>query len=169
MLRLIDSRYYSAKSHGVISHLSPQLSFGIPDVTRRRPETCTWPVPRQYKATGLNPTAQSHTSSRELSTMGENNVSSSTNTDELWISRAHQTTPLCLPLSAGLSKGRRDICPGVKHNFVFLKLYGFPRLDRQSKLWTKCVVTVITQDMSGADGHSLMTHNYRFSVKKKKI
>lgn len=31
-------------------------------------------------------------------------------------------------------KGEEISAPGVKHNFVFLKLYGFPRLDRRSKL-----------------------------------
>lgn len=125
--------------------------------TRRRPawETCTWPASRHYKATGLNPTAQSHTSSIGLWTMGENNVSTSTNTDEPWVSRAHQTAPLRLSLSAGLSRGRRAICPGAKHTFVFPKLYGFPRLDRESKLSAKYVVTVTTQDMVRVDRRSL--------------
>lgn len=47
-------------------------------------ETCTWPAMWQRKATG----PQSHTSSRERHTMGENNVSTSTNTVELRISGA---------------------------------------------------------------------------------
>lgn len=78
-----------------------------------------------------SPTPQSRTSSRGLGTMRGNNVSTSTNTDELQVSRAHQRALLCLSLSAGLSKGRRAICPGAKHTFVFPKLYGFPRLDRR--------------------------------------
>ncbi len=129
-------------------------------------ETCTWPVLRCSKATGLNPTAQSHTSSRELRTMGENNVSTSTNTDELRVRRAHQIAPLCLSLSAGLSKGIWAICPWAKHTFVFPKLYGFPRLDRESKLSAKYVVGFTTQDVVRVDRRSLVTSNYRSSVQK---
>lgn len=86
--------------------------------------------------------------------MGENNVSTSTNTDELRVSRAHQTAPLCLSLSAGLSR-EKSYLPGAKHTFVFPKLYGFPRLDRESKLSVKYVVTFTTQDMVRVDIRSL--------------
>lgn len=111
---------------------------------------------RHYKATELNPTAQSHTSSRGLGQW------------ERIMSQPAQTALHCLSLSAGLSKGRRAICPEAKHTFVFPKLYGFPRLDRESKLSVKYVVTFTAQDMVRKDRRSLLTHNYRSSVKKKK-
>lgn len=58
-----------------------------------------------------------------------NNVSSSTNTDE-----PAKRPPLRLPLSAALSEGGGDICLRAGGTFVFLNLYGLPRLDGEAQL-----------------------------------
>lgn len=99
-----------SKLHSIIWPLYNEQCFDI-FFSRRcfALETCTWPVLKQYKATGLNPIAPSHTSSRGLG-QWKRIMSQPAQTQVSLSVRAHQTAPLCFHYQQDYLRERRAIC-----------------------------------------------------------